>query len=406
MKSIGVAAWLVANWVMPSPGDLHQPQTQLPTTTTLDVQQSHPLTAPTSALTQGASLWLSAQSTASPPTKAEIQLLRQAFSEFYGVTRDLAKSEELLNQVIAAWERQAPDERAGLYRVRGDCYSAMGDATKAIADYDTAVTLLQGPGGDLADPTELPASLLGRARSFKSLGTGISVAQAKQAASDYETYLKLASREEWDTDQELLEDGATRNPYAAWEWGAVLRKAGDWKQAATAHALASQAFLEIGDKARSVIALTDAGIDLAAVPDIPQAKEVLNTAISKTKGVEAREVAVLQRVVAKEGEGRMALAALLWSEGGQRGSAETVLGDACVRLEQLQADAASRSKAGAMKKQAADMATASASLKFSIDDDVPALDVSCFRFKNPVFLESLGWPKDLQEKVIKLETLR
>mmetsp|Transcript_35209 Transcript_35209/g.73297 ORF Transcript_35209/g.73297 Transcript_35209/m.73297 type:complete len:209 (-) Transcript_35209:318-944(-) len=189
-------------------------------------------------------------------------------------------------------------------------------------------------------------------------------------------------------------------------WGAVLRKAGDWKQAATAHALASQAFLEIGDKARSVIALADAGIDLAAVPDIPQAKEVLNTAISKTKGVEAREVAVLQRVVAKEGEGRMALAALLWSEGGQRGSAETVLGDACVRLEQLQADAASRSKAGAMKKQAADMATASASLKFSIDDDVPALDVSCFRFKNPVFLESLGWPKDLQEKVIKLETLR
>eukprot|EP00522_Entomoneis_paludosa_P013254 CAMPEP_0172458356 /NCGR_PEP_ID=MMETSP1065-20121228/27232_1 /TAXON_ID=265537 /ORGANISM="Amphiprora paludosa, Strain CCMP125" /LENGTH=53 /DNA_ID=CAMNT_0013212579 /DNA_START=45 /DNA_END=203 /DNA_ORIENTATION=+ len=53
MKSIGVAAWLVANWVMPSPGDLHQPQTQVPTTTTtLDLKQSQPLTAPTSALTQ------------------------------------------------------------------------------------------------------------------------------------------------------------------------------------------------------------------------------------------------------------------------------------------------------------------------------------------------------------------
>jgi hypothetical protein len=27
-----------------------------------------------------------------------------------------------LNQVVDAWERQAPDERAALYRVRGDCY--------------------------------------------------------------------------------------------------------------------------------------------------------------------------------------------------------------------------------------------------------------------------------------------
>ena len=98
----------------------------------------------------------------------------------------------------------------------------------------------------------------------------------------------------------------------------------------------------------------------------------------------------------------MALASLLWSEGaGQRAQAEKVLGDACVRLEQLQADAASKSKANKVQ-----LPVEQARLKFSIDDDIPALQVSCFRFKNPVFLDQLGWPKDLQEKVIKLETLK
>jgi hypothetical protein len=38
------------------------------------------------------------------------------------VDRDLPRAEELLNQVIDAWQRQAPDEKAGLYRVRADCY--------------------------------------------------------------------------------------------------------------------------------------------------------------------------------------------------------------------------------------------------------------------------------------------
>jgi len=380
---------MITNWVLPSP---YITVEQQQTTQNLVIQST-----PASPFLQGASFWLSA---ATAPSNSEVQLLRQAFGEFYGVNQDLVKSEQLLSKVIEVWERRPADERAGLYRVRGDCYSALGDAPKAIADYDKAVELLRGPGGDLADPEELPASVLGRARSIKSLGAAMTEKQAKQAASDYEAYLKLTSREEWDSEQELIEDGATRNPYAAWEWGTVLRRAGAYKEAATAHALASQAFSEIGDKGRAVISLTDSGIDLAAASDIPQAKQVLEKAISKTKGVEARDVALLQRVIAKEGEGRMALAALLWNEGGQRAQAETVMGDACVRLEQLQADAASVAKSKVV------ITEASPRLKFSIDDDSPALEVSCVRFKNPVFLDQLGWPKDLQEKVIKLETLR
>jgi hypothetical protein len=52
------------------------------------------------------------------------------------------------------------------------------------------------------------------------------------------------------------------------------------------------------------------------------------------------------------------------------------------------------------------VATATPQLRFSIDDDGPSMDVSCFRFKNPAFLNQLGWPEELQQKVIKLETLR
>ena len=57
-----------------------------------------------------------------PPTQEEVKLLREAFATFYGLDRDLIKSEKLLSQVVEAWQRQAPDEKAGLYRVRGDCY--------------------------------------------------------------------------------------------------------------------------------------------------------------------------------------------------------------------------------------------------------------------------------------------
>jgi len=354
--------------------------------------------ATNNALSQGVSLWLADSTTAAPPpSKEDIQLLRQAFAEFYGVEQDLVKSEDLLSQTIEKWQNQPADELAGLYRVRGDCYMLLQNAAKATSDYQKALELLDGPGKNDADPAELPLALLGRARAIKSQGSEISAKLASQAASDYERALKLSSREEWDTDQELLEDGATRNPYAAWEWGSMLRLTGQWQQAATAHALAATAFDEIGDKARSVISLTDAGIDLAAADKTNDAKSLLRKTIPKTKGIEASDVGLLQRVVAKEGEGRMALASLLWDEG-QRQEAETILGDACIRLDQLQADAARRKDGSSQQPPAR--------LRFSIDDEIDALDVSCSKFRNPKFLTKLGWPEKLQKKVIKLETLR
>jgi hypothetical protein len=167
-----------------------------------------------------------------PPSEQDVALLRQAFAQFYGaaLSRDLVVSDRLLTQTIDRWEftKQPADERAGLYRVRGDCRMLAAQAVDAAADYNRAVQLLQSDpvAAAAADPAELPAALLGRARAVKSQTSGtankakakMSSTSAVTVAADYEQALKLSSREEWDTEQELLEDGASRNPFAVWEW--------------------------------------------------------------------------------------------------------------------------------------------------------------------------------------------
>jgi tetratricopeptide (TPR) repeat protein len=399
MVNVWGSIWLTS-WALPAPLNVDLAAVIGPSHLSTGVTALEASTSSPSILSEGVSSWI----LAAAPSKDEVQLLRQAFAEFYGVDRDLARSEGLFSEVIGLWLKQPADERAALYRVRGDCYALLADADKAIADYATAIQLLQSPGGDKADPEELPAALLGRARAYKSRGTDLAKADAVQASKDYEAYLKLASREEWDTDVELVEDGATRNPYAAWEWGSVLRQTGDWEAAGRAHALAAQAFTEIGDRAHAVMSLTDAGIDYAAANNVAEATSILEKAIRQTQGVEARDTVLLQKVIAKEGEGRMALAALLWNDSKEpngKFQAEKILGDACVRLEQMQAQ-----KSGKTSSTTA-LAPMSTGLRFSIDDTTPAaMDISCYRFKNPAFLDKLGWPADLQKKVIKLETLR
>jgi predicted negative regulator of RcsB-dependent stress response len=85
----------------------------------------------------------------------------------------------------------------------------------------------------------------------------------------------------------------------------------------------------------------DAGIDLASVAtdksSTDEAVAVLQKAIAQTRGVEARDVTLLQRIIGKQLEGRMALAALVWTTG-DRFTAKTNLGNVCIRLDQLQAE--------------------------------------------------------------------
>lgn len=369
-----------------------------------------------------------------PPSDDDVALLRSAFAEMYRPLKsgpqDYEKAYHLLSSAIVRWEAQPDDERAGLYRVRGDCNMIRTGATSspidlanaAISDYSMAVTLLGKPDAQkLADPQEFPSSLLGRARAAKSLSNMSNIKKeeqqkyAKSAAKDYQAALIAVGRlnnmddDEIYDDGDRLEEGMKRNPYAAWEWGDSVWKSGnDYVMAATLKQQASTYFEEIGDRARSVISQIDAGIALAAAPgeqEVSRAEDILRNAIQSTVGVQSRDVRLLQQVVTKEGEGRMALAALLWSDG-KRMEAEQVLGEACVRLDQLQVQVdldATRNKGNA------DTILDGPRLLYSIDDNVvyPRGKVlSCSDFRKPQFLsEQLEWPESLQKKVIKLEKL-
>jgi hypothetical protein len=227
---------------------------------------------------------------------------------------------------------------------------------------------------------------------------------------------------------ENIEDGATRNPYAAWEWADSLRiSAGgnknnnekDRESSAQAFTIASTAFLEIGDIPRSVISALDAGIQLAAsVTDdksnsAAEAERILKTAIASTKGIESRDVSLLQRVIIKEGEAGVALAALLWNDN-QKPEAEQVLGNTCLRLEQLQQKIIEKQKSSTKKTEVVVASTTDATtappkkLLYSIDDDERNIgQLDCGQFRNPSFVQdTLGWPPSLQDKVRKLQTLR
>lgn len=114
--------------VVPVDMSAHHTSTTIPSLTA-----SQPEVMKKSVLDDGIKSWIqdnilvppanaAASANAPPPTKDEIKLLREAFAAFYGVERDSTLAERLLSQAIDAWQRQPPDEQAGLYRVRGDVY--------------------------------------------------------------------------------------------------------------------------------------------------------------------------------------------------------------------------------------------------------------------------------------------
>ncbi|KAL7538886.1 hypothetical protein ACHAXR_011699 [Thalassiosira sp. AJA248-18] len=368
------------------------------------------------------------------PTEEEIKQLQNAFGAFYGNSRDVPKAYELLSKCINIWEgtHQGGDEIAGLYRVRGDVNMELFQTKEAEADYAKAIQYLEGPDGDMADPSELPASRLGRARAVRSLGSFATPSQGLQASKDYEIYFNIISRLDVVVDDddvtksssssssektsfsEAVVDGIQQNPYAAWEWGMVNRVAQNYDQAAEIHRLATNAFEEIGDKPRSVICALDRGLDLASGLGTTKsdgkkmellAIKALEDAIESDVNVEGRDVELLQRVVAKEGEARIALSGVLWNSN-QKGAAESQYGTACSRLDELNADYNGREADRVKKGQMPPRKPTGATLGFSIDDIVGAEEASCSRFKNEKFIEEkLVWDEGLQVKVKKFLTL-
>lgn len=294
-------------------------------------------------------------------------------------------------------------------------------AQDAIEDYSTAIELLTLPESKAkADPTELPASFLGRARAIRTLGSKATSQQIQMAVIDYKQALVLSSKEDWDTIEGKLEDGAKTNPYATWEYGMALRRNSQYKEAKSIHLLASDLFDSIGDRPRSVISLLDAGIDAACQEAVAgsaskngnsedDAKSLLEKGVKYTTTAESRDVALLQRVIAKEGEGRIVLAALEWTdlkEKNLRRDAESQISTACERLDQLEQDALQRGRNN--EKPAPAASDSNTALRFNIDDYPGALETNCSRLKKNTEFQSerLEWPTILQEKTQKLVQLK
>mmetsp|Transcript_14620 Transcript_14620/g.31071 ORF Transcript_14620/g.31071 Transcript_14620/m.31071 type:complete len:200 (+) Transcript_14620:305-904(+) len=196
----------------------------------------------------------------------------------------------------------------------------------------------------------------------------------------------------------------------------VNRVAQNYDRAAEIHRLAANAFEEIGDKPRSVICALDRGLDLAAGLDpgsnskesskkLGMTKQILEEAIESDVNVGGRDVELLQRLVAKEGEARIALSGVLWNSN-QKAAAESQYGTACSRLDELNADYRAREEERIKKGRMPAMKPRGASLGFSIDDIVGANEASCSRFKNEKFVEEkLVWNEGLQGMVKKFLTL-
>lgn len=318
---------------------------------------------------------------------------------------------------------------------------------------------MNGEDGYKADADELPTSYLGRARAVRSqmmqLSTkgDITVTQMMQASKDYEAYFTATSRVDDniiendevgvagsekrenvsskrvsstinndDVDAKLfpsiIKDGIQRNPYAAWEWGMIYRSLHMYNEAAEVHHLAALAFEEIGDNARSVICALDRGIDTASGlaeekinMKLSMVKRVLEDAISSDVDVGGRDVELLQRLVAKEGEARVVLAGVLWSlddSSGSKSAAESQFGTACTRLDELNADYRTRmgKTLASSNVKTPRLSSVGGAVGYSIDDIVGADEASCSRFKNDKFIEDkLVWNDGLRILVKKFLSL-
>mmetsp|Transcript_27578 Transcript_27578/g.45232 ORF Transcript_27578/g.45232 Transcript_27578/m.45232 type:complete len:201 (-) Transcript_27578:83-685(-) len=197
----------------------------------------------------------------------------------------------------------------------------------------------------------------------------------------------------------------------------VNRVAQNYDKAAEIHRLAANAFEEIGDKPRSVICALDRGLDLASGLDsssdgesskkLATAKQTLEDAIQSDVNVGGRDVELLQRLVAKEGEARIALSGILWNSSNQnKGAAESQYGTACARLDELNSDYNAREEERVKSGRSLPIKPRGASLGYSMGDIVGAEEASCSRFKNEKFIEEkLVWNEGLQRMVKKFLTL-
>ncbi|GMH93911.1 hypothetical protein TrST_g7946 [Triparma strigata] len=332
-----------------------------------------------------------------PPSQADIAKLQKALAKVYDPSPDPASALPLLTEVIEIWEStsQPAFEVASLLRVKADCSLSLQLADSAYADYTSAIEVFKDSGPQALSELELAS--LGRARSTR-LPSYTLPPNLTQSASDYRLALILSSRSDSDADSETerLKDGFTRNPFAAWEYASTLRDSDHLSDASEAFVKASEAFESIGDHPRSVLSSLDAGVTSASESRVSEdALKYLRDVISSTTTVEGTDTYLLQSVIAKECEARVALASVLWNQD-RKPEAERELGEACERMTVLEADV--------VKRQAKPKGIQP---RYTLDGSRPDPgEFSCARFKKREFLRQLGWPESLIIKAGKLLSVK
>lgn len=344
------------------------------------------------------------------PTTGDIEILEDALNALYE-EQNFAKAEQLLTKAISLWKRQPALEQAELYQLRGDCFMFLRRPAEALKDYELVIKFLDIPEvAELTPPEDKQRLYLANARALRSKGVlssnpTIAKKQQAEAAKNYELAFSYSTTDDSENYEERQILGYMRNPFAAWEYADAARGSGDFTKAAILHQISSDSFDNVGDKARALISDLDAVIDLAAANNVELAKKILAELLA-SKRVEANDVRVLQRVLAKKGEAQIALAAVLWNSN-DKPSAEAQYGEACIRLEQLDVQDSKQQSSETKRPSSRSNQKDIVSLGYSIDDLPGAGEISCAKMKNEKFVsETLRWPTSLVEKLSKLEYLK
>lgn len=180
------------------------------------------------------------------PSPEAIDLVQRALES---AQRDVGSDESLrlLSDSIDAWKSYAPDELAGLLKLRSDGKVAKGDWRGALRDLQEEIKVLDR--APEADPAEKPRAYLAKAR-IEAANLDYS-----SAASD-----ALAALE----DDDMLPEIERQNPFTYELVGRCLSQLGRYEMAAAQFSNAEEIFGEKGDSIRASVASADAALSLCS----------------------------------------------------------------------------------------------------------------------------------------------
>lgn len=230
------------------------------------------------------------------PSSEAIELVQRALES---AQRDVGSDEtiKLVSASIDLWKSYAPDELAGLLKLRSDGLAARGDSRGALRDLDEELKVLDR--APKADPAEKPRAFLAKAR-LESSGLEDYSAAARDA---------LAALE----DDDLLPEIERQNPFTFDLVGRCLSRLGRYEMAAREFSNAEGAFGDRGDAIRASVAAADAALSLCSGNDesCERASRHAFSVKSVPRSNNPDDIPLLQDLSRKDAELHLALAARL-----------------------------------------------------------------------------------------------